>query len=134
MIKMTQTNSIAISALKKMLACCQSIQVLLKQDQDYLRQNALLELEASNLKKANLLIELESASVPLKTVDMDNYSDAEKLMIDLLHTEIASCYQDVATNGQVITENLNQIKMMHDYLHKQFSQDQSVYDGTATLK
>jgi len=120
--------------LEKMLASCKAFQTLLRDDQDYLKQNDLKNMATSNLKKNTQLAQLQSLVSQIGSLNFESFSHEHADIINALHAEIANCYQYIMTNGQVIFANLKQINMIKDVLVAENTAATGVYDMKGCVK
>ena len=120
--------------IKEMISRCQEIRELLVNDQQHFGKNDLDALEASNKKKGEMLDYLNYLARDFNQVNDINGMSTPELqnLIENLKTEIATCYESIVINNQVVYANMQQIKEVWDKLLTRKESD--VYEKNGVLE
>lgn len=124
---LNQSLGPVVDSLKEMIQHCKNIQILLETDRNHFSNNDLKSLEESNVKKAELINQLNQLVTQVDTHEIKSKTDIDSI-INQLKTEVNQCYKLLAVNNNIVFTNMQQLKEIWDKLAVQQRTAESIYD------
>ncbi|RDI39972.1 hypothetical protein [Aquicella lusitana] len=142
-----QTNTLLLSTLNEMLACCREIHHLLKDDNNHFKNDQFDLVDQSNAKKLELTEKIKRLVNQLDVKDQkylmekvagnapqSSGHDEIQIAVNQLNEEIMNCYKHIVVNSNIVFSNLQMIKEIGDKLIELKSGKQITYNEAGSIE